>query len=207
MRTGGGTTTGRRTQQERREATVAKLLQATIDTIVELGYARASIKEICDRASVSHGGLFRHFATREDLVVAAASEVAERLLTSSTDHFTGLRIESRDDVESALRFLRAQGRTPENAVFTELLIAARTDAGLAAKLRPFEIAYYLQIYRLAADVFGITDDPGRRFETALFGVIAVFEAENLGRVMFVDADGEERRLQLAVEFVHLVLPS
>jgi AcrR family transcriptional regulator len=198
-------TAGRRTQQERREATVARLLQATIDTIVELGYGRASIKEICDRAGVSHGGLFRHFATREDLVVAAASEVAERLLLNARTHFAGRRIDSRDDIEGALRFLRAQGRTPENAVSMELLVAARTDAGLAVKLRPFEIAYYLQIYQTAAQVFGIGEDPDRRFESALFGVIAVFEGENVGRVLVVDADGEERRLQLAADFVEFVL--
>lgn len=198
-------TAGRRTQRERREATVARLLQATIDTIVEVGYARASIKEICDRAGVSHGGLFRHFATREDLVVAAASEVAERLLRTARTHFDGRRIESRDDVESALRFLRAQERTPENAVFLELLIAARTDAGLATKLRPFQIAYYLQIHQTAAQVFGIGEDPDRRFESALFGVIAVFEGENVGRVVVADPDGEERRLQLAVDFVEFLL--
>ncbi|MFV0495880.1 MAG: TetR/AcrR family transcriptional regulator, partial [Mycobacterium sp.] len=31
-----------RTQQQRREETVSRLLQAGIDTIIDLGYARAS---------------------------------------------------------------------------------------------------------------------------------------------------------------------
>jgi AcrR family transcriptional regulator len=198
-------TAGRRTQRERREATVARLLQATIDTIVELGYARASIKEICDRAGVSHGGLFRHFATREDLVVAAASEVAERLLLSARTRFTGVRIESRDDIETVLRFLRAEVRSPENAMLGELLMAARTDHQLAAKLLPFQVRYSLEIYRIASELFGITEDPDRRFESGLFGIVAFFEAENVGRAAFDDPDGEERRLQLAVEFVEMVL--
>jgi AcrR family transcriptional regulator len=202
---GAATKTGRRTQRERREATIAKLLQATIDTIVEVGYARTSIKEVCDRAGVSHGGLFRHFATREELVVAAAAEVADRLLANARRQLAGRPVETADDIEAAVRYLREAGRTPENAVFVELLVASRTDAGLAAKLRPFEVAYYLQIYRVAAEVFGITEDPGRRFEAALFGIISLFEAENLGRLVYVDADMEERRLQLVVDFAQHTL--
>ena len=61
---------GRRTQGERSAATVAKLIQATIEAIVEVGYAGASTREICDRAGISQGGLFRHFPTRRDLIVA-----------------------------------------------------------------------------------------------------------------------------------------
>ncbi|MDQ3403638.1 MAG: TetR/AcrR family transcriptional regulator, partial [Actinomycetota bacterium] len=40
----------RRTQRERREATIGKLVNATIDAISDVGYARASVQEICGRA-------------------------------------------------------------------------------------------------------------------------------------------------------------
>ncbi|CNT76913.1 TetR family transcriptional regulator [Mycobacterium tuberculosis] len=48
-----------RTQQQRREETVARLLQASIDTIIEVGYARASAAVITKRAGVSVGALLR----------------------------------------------------------------------------------------------------------------------------------------------------
>src|SRR5215813_6778413 len=70
----------RRTQRQRREATIAKLLDATIDALIDVGYTRASIREICLRAGVSDGGLFRHFQSRLDLIVAAADHIAEREL-------------------------------------------------------------------------------------------------------------------------------
>jgi AcrR family transcriptional regulator len=44
-----------RTQQQRREATIAALLGAGIETIIEIGYARASAAEITKRAGVSVG--------------------------------------------------------------------------------------------------------------------------------------------------------
>ncbi|HEX7823912.1 MAG TPA: TetR family transcriptional regulator, partial [Mycobacterium sp.] len=48
-----------RTQQERRETTVAGILGATIDTIIEVGYARATAALIAKRAHVSDGAIFR----------------------------------------------------------------------------------------------------------------------------------------------------
>ena len=64
-----------RTQQQRREETVARLLDASIDTIIEVGYARASAAVIAKRAEVSDGALFRHFPTMGDFMAATAQEV------------------------------------------------------------------------------------------------------------------------------------
>jgi len=59
-----------RTQQQRREEMRARLLDAAIATIVEVGYARASAAVIARRAEVSDGALFKHFATMGDFMAA-----------------------------------------------------------------------------------------------------------------------------------------
>lgn len=60
-----------RTQQQRRETTIARLLDASIAiTIIEFGYARTSAALIAKRAQVSGGALFRHFPTMRDLMAA-----------------------------------------------------------------------------------------------------------------------------------------
>ena len=69
------TAPARRTQLQRREQTIGRIVDATIDALCELGYARTSVTEIGARAGVSQGGIFRHFDTRLDIVVAAAAEV------------------------------------------------------------------------------------------------------------------------------------
>ena len=69
-----------RTQQQRREETVGRLLEACIATIIEVGYARASAAVITKRAGVSVGALFRHFETMGDFMAATASEVLRRQL-------------------------------------------------------------------------------------------------------------------------------
>jgi AcrR family transcriptional regulator len=73
-----------RTQQQRREETVARLLDASIAAIVEVGYARASAAEITKRAGVSVGALFRHFETMGDFMAATAHEVLRRQLDLGT---------------------------------------------------------------------------------------------------------------------------
>lgn len=126
-----------RTQQQRREETVARLLDACIDTIIEVGYARASAAVITKRAGVSVGALFRHFETMGDFMAATASEVLRRQLESFTKRVAEIPAmpASRLALEAALAILRDITGGPANAVLYELLIAARTDEKLRETLQ------------------------------------------------------------------------
>lgn len=166
--------TGRQTQRERREATVGKLLDATIDVLYELGYARTSIQEICRRAGVSHGGLFRHFDTRLDLVVAAADEVGRRLVEGFRGTLARIS-EEPDAFTAALRELRAQTLSPLSAVWHEVLTAARTDAELRERFRPAADRCYLEIRAVAFELPGIEAFPPDMLEPTLFAVLNLFD--------------------------------
>jgi len=90
-----------RTQQQRREETVARLLDASIDTIIEVGYARASAAVIAKRAQVSDGALFRHFRTMSDFMTATAREVMRRQLEFVTSRVAEISDEAA--LEAAVR--------------------------------------------------------------------------------------------------------
>lgn len=126
-----------RTQQQRREETVGRLLEACINTIVEVGYARASAAVITKRAGVSVGALFRHFETMGDFMAATASEVLRRQLESFTKQVTDIQAipPDRPALEAALTILRDITGGPTNAVLYELMIAARTDEKLRDTLQ------------------------------------------------------------------------
>src|SRR6202012_258934 len=115
-----------RTQQERREETVARLLEASIDTIIEVGYARASAAVITKRAGVSVGALFRHFETMGDFMAATASEGLRGPLEAFSKQVAEIPPD-RPAREAGLNILREITAGPRNAVLYELLIAARTD--------------------------------------------------------------------------------
>src|ERR1700756_2613548 len=131
-----------RTQQERREQTVGRLIDACIDTIIEVGYAKASAAVITKRAGVSVGALFRHFETMGDFMAATAAEGLRRQLESVTKQLAEIPSDG-PALEAALMILRDLTSGPRNAVLYELLVAARTDEKLKATLQD-ELGQYAE---------------------------------------------------------------
>lgn len=65
----------RRTQEERSTETRARLIDATLDLLVERGYALATTSEIAGRAGVTRGALNHHFSGKDDLIVQSVSHL------------------------------------------------------------------------------------------------------------------------------------
>src|ERR1700746_1268084 len=115
-----------RTQQERREQTVGRLLQAGIAPTIEAASAGAPAAVITKRADVSVGALFRHFETMGDFMAATAYEVLRRQLDLGTKQAAQIPAD-RPALDAILAILRDVTRNPNSAVMHELMIAARTD--------------------------------------------------------------------------------
>jgi AcrR family transcriptional regulator len=147
-----------RTQQQRREETVARLLDASIATIVEVGYARASAAVITKRADVSVGALFRHFETMGDFMAATAYEVLRRQLELFTKQVAEIPADG-PAIEAVLEILRDITRNPTNAVMYELMIAARTDEKLRATLQHVLTEYGTKIFEAAHALPGTENVP------------------------------------------------
>lgn len=65
----------RRTQEERSTETRARLVEATLDLLVERGYALATTADIAARAGVTRGALNHHFSGKDDLIVQSVSHL------------------------------------------------------------------------------------------------------------------------------------
>jgi AcrR family transcriptional regulator len=70
----------RRSQAERSAATREALLDATIDCLIEEGYASTTTSRVSERAGLSRGAHLHHFQTRNALVAAAVEQLARRWL-------------------------------------------------------------------------------------------------------------------------------
>ena len=68
----------RRTQSERSAETRGRLLDATIESLIEVGYAGTTIRHVTELAGVSQGAQSHHFPHRVDLVVSAFERLAEQ---------------------------------------------------------------------------------------------------------------------------------
>lgn len=192
----------RRTQQERREGTIRKLLDAATETLIESGYAETSVQRICDRAGVSQGALFRHFATREELMVAVGEDVGAKILDRYRKKFTAAE---SADIAGAVELVRDACRSRINQAWYELEIAARTNATLRKALEPASRRYFASITDLARELLpDVAERLGPSFDVLVTSVIALFDGETMHRFMHRDPKGEEARLALIAQGVQLL---
>jgi AcrR family transcriptional regulator len=170
-----------RTQQQRREDTIARLLDASIDTIIEVGYARASAKVITQRAQVSDGALFRHFPTMGDFMAATAQEAGRRLLDVAARRVTEIPSD-KPTLEQALTIVRDVTASPTNTVIYELTVAARTDEKLRATLQDVMAVYIANIYETVRAV--APDELGAAGGENLVAMFALVLSSFNGTAMF-----------------------
>ena len=144
----------RRTQADRRAGTITALLDATVTCLTERGYAATSTAAVCAEAGVSQGALFRHFPTRQALLVATAEHVATRNVEAFRATTGGAAVDTADDVAAVLGHLREAVLSPANQTWRELLVAARSDADLRTALLPARESLQAQMLDAAADLWG-----------------------------------------------------
>jgi AcrR family transcriptional regulator len=146
--------TTRRTQAERRASTRAALLQATVDCLIELGYAGTTTSEVQQRAGLSRGALTHHFASKAELMLAAMDQLYDDISAVVRQAASELPATGRERVRPAVRLLWAGFNGPLFLATMELWMAARTDSELAASLLPHERRLGGQLRGLAQEVFG-----------------------------------------------------
>ena len=189
-----------RTQQQRREETVGRLLDACIDTIIDVGYARASAAVITKRAGVSVGALFRHFETMGDFMAATASEVLRRQLEWITKQVAEIPPEA-PGLETVLMILRDVTSGPRNAVLYELLIAARTDAKLKATLQDELGDYADKIIEAARTLPGAEQFPQDKFPVIVGLLANVFDGAAVVQGIVPVPELDEHRIPMLMELL------
>jgi len=184
-----------RTQQQRREETVARLLDASIDTIIDVGYARASAAVIARRAQVSDGALFRHFPTMGDFMAATAREVMRRQLDLFTKQVAEIPA-AKPALEAALTIMRDVTGNTTNTVMYELMVAARTDEKLRATLQEVLTEYAANIYDVAKALPGADQFPDDIFVALVAIFTNTFDGAAIVRAVLPQPEIEAKRIEL-----------
>lgn len=130
----------RRTQAERRAATRRALLDATLDVLDEVGYARLTTSQVVLRAGVTRGAQAHYFATKADLVVQALNHLTNRLVAEMVAQPVRDVEGQRDQYEMLLNRLWETFAGPASSALLELFVASRTDPELREHLLQFDRA-------------------------------------------------------------------
>ena len=178
------TTTSR--QDLRSAATRRALLDATVDCLVEDGYAGTTGPAIARRAGLSRGAQLHHFGTRDQLVVAAVEHLGQLRLAEVRTSLEELQANDRGAAntgEVALELLAAALSGPLYAATLELWVAARSNASLRSELVPAERRVRAELESVCRD-FVTQDPPSIQATLDLLlgqGVSGLFEDDHTSR--------------------------
>jgi AcrR family transcriptional regulator len=151
---GGSGAHERRTQQERRAETQARLLDATIQSILEVGYSATTTRRVAELAGVSQGAQTHHFPHRVDLVRAAIERLTERRMAEIRDSALGLPSSPAERLPAMLDLMWADFSSSTFEVFVKLWVAAADDPELYERLVPMERGISRAIAELAEEFGG-----------------------------------------------------
>ena len=146
-------TSPRRSQQQRSTATRARIIDATVASLLELGYAATTISRVQERAGVARGTLLHHFPHRASLLVAVVEDVASRRLSVLSD---GDRPEG-SGWDAAVDLVWRDLQSPAFLAVLELWVAARTDPDLRSALVPVERTVFEAVHRAVTTLVADTD--------------------------------------------------
>ncbi|MGZ4455848.1 MAG: TetR/AcrR family transcriptional regulator [Nocardioides sp.] len=149
-------------QEERSRLMRARLLEATVDCLVEHGFSGTSTTLVSERAGVSRGAQLHHFPTKNDLVVAAVehlTEVRGRELAAAAASLP----EGPRRTRAVLQVLGDHFASPVFTAALELWVAARTDETLLAAVGPLEQRVGRETHRMTVELLGADESrPGVR---------------------------------------------
>jgi AcrR family transcriptional regulator len=168
-------------QRERSAATQEQLVQAVVESLLERGYHRTSVNEICRRAGVTSSAIQHHFGGKRQLMMAVAEILGERnrklldqVASSPKPREIVEQLEANPDLW--LEGLR---------VNFELLMAARSDPELWDLYGPFQRATFEWRDAWALKIFGDAPVEEQR-RVLLIRLLDALASGVVGQVMVTD---------------------
>jgi AcrR family transcriptional regulator len=140
-------TTARRTGRPYDNSSDAEILASTLDLLAEHGYERLTLDEVAARTGKAKTTLYRRWATKEDLVLAAVRS-AGRPPEAETLPDTG---SLRTDLIAVIDSPWLGGADRRQSIFAGLASATRSSQRLAGVIRSEVTQPYVEVYRRLLD--------------------------------------------------------
>jgi AcrR family transcriptional regulator len=190
----------REPQQGRSRATRARLLEAAIGALAELGFQASTVAVVAERAGVSRGAAQHHFPTREALFTAAlehVSQVRAEQLRHERDRLPGgTQAGTAEVVQLVFGFFTG----PLFRAALALWVAAAAEPQLRDQIVPLEARLGREIHGIVVELLGVDErQPGMR-ET----VQATLDlARGLGLANLLTDDSRRRR-RIAAQWARML---
>lgn len=160
---------------QRSATTRAKIINAAIDCLYEVGYHQTSTVLVSERASVSRGAMLHHFPTKADLIIAVAERLQqmrgelhrERLAKATT---------TRQRFSMLVDVLWEAMLSPSGIARIELMLSTRSDPEMSDR---FEALNDELDRRHKAAIWGYAEDlglSGKRHKAKMDAFVQLYAA-------------------------------
>jgi AcrR family transcriptional regulator len=174
-------------------------MEATVECLVEHGWAGTTTTLVAQRAGVSRGGQLFHFPTKAALVLAAVTHLAERRAEELRAEAAALGVQTAEGrVNRVVDLFAAAFTGPLFVAALELWVAARTDADLRRALVPLETRLGRDMHRLAVSLLG-ADETRPRVREAVQATLDLLRGLGVANLL---TDDTRRRDAVLVEWKH-----
>ncbi|RRQ29727.1 TetR/AcrR family transcriptional regulator [Rhodococcus sp. Eu-32] len=151
--------TAREPKQDRSRATRQRLLEATIDSLSEHGWAATTVGVVAERAGVSRGATQHHFPTREDLITAALDSMFDTRMENAQAETTPVP-PGPERTKAVVERLVEYYTGPQFKAALQVWTAAAADPEMRARVLPLEEKFGRVAHRMAVAHLGADDsDP------------------------------------------------
>ena len=152
----------RRPQQDRSRATRARLLEAAITCLAELGYPASTVAVVAERAGVSRGAAQHHFPTREALFTAALEQVTRVRAAEMRRELVGMS-GGRPSTDTVVHLVFTLFTGPLFRAALALWVAAAAEPALREQVVPLEARIGRDVHRVVVELLGADErTPGVR---------------------------------------------
>jgi AcrR family transcriptional regulator len=164
--------------KRRRAETVERLLDAALETFAEIGFAAASVEDICGRGGFTRGAFYSSFRTKDELFGALFARETARNLARAEELLVGIE-DDEDPVTAAVERCLSTFRADRTwvLVLTEYRLHAARHPEAAAALRTHAAGLHTRLTELIEVV------------AARAGVRLTVPAGQLARIVLALHDG------------------
>lgn len=118
------TSSQRQESDERVERSKRAVLATTHELLAKSGFGGVSVDEVCRRSGVAKTTIYRHWTSREDLLMEACSQLSSKPAAPDTGS-------TKRDLETLALMVVRRIREPWSTVLPSVIDAAERDKGLA----------------------------------------------------------------------------
>ena len=143
---------GRRSQTERTAATRKALIDATVHSLVERGFARTTTTKIARDAHVSLGAMSHHFPSKTELMTATVTHLLETRQAEFQERAAAVG-DDPDRVEKVIDLLWSAFSGPTFVAWIELWVGGRRDPELTPAVMHMQEQFMTSSRELFRELF------------------------------------------------------